>query len=98
MWMKGAKARGSLPGGNLKVFAGEAGGVSLITVAFEKGGKMLQLRGRITLTLPADLPLGAAPALIGPDGAETPAETNSAGAPVLVFNGVKAVIIRTAGN
>lgn len=73
--VKGAKAKGAVPGGRLTVFLSAAEAESrFLTVAFESGGYLVQPKSEVTLTIPAELLEGFDLVLIGPDGAETPVE------------------------
>ena len=66
-----ARARGGV--GSLVVFTtGEGERDRLLTVAFERNGRLLSLRGAIVLTLPAALLEGFDPVLVAEDGATTP--------------------------
>ncbi len=85
--VEGAKAAGAVPAGDLVVFTDG----SLITVAFEIGGRLIQPAGSITLTLP-DAPTEGM-VLIGPDGTETAAERATSGALRLDFAGRSAIMI-----
>lgn len=66
-----ARAQGGV--GNLMVFTtGEGERDRLLTVAFQRNGRLLSLRGAIVLTLPAALLEGFDPVLVAEDGATTP--------------------------
>ena len=66
-----ARAQGGV--GNLMVFTtGEGERDRLLTVAFQRNGRLLSLRGVIVLTLPAALLEGFDPVLVAEDGATTP--------------------------
>ena len=65
-----ARAKGGT--GDLVVFMTEGEEERLLTVAFQRNGKLQQPKGTVTLTLPASLAEGYDLLLIGPDGTESP--------------------------
>ena len=69
-----ATAKGAVPGGDLMVFVTALDEETrFFTVAFESGGRLLQARGQVTVTLPAGA-LEGYDLVIGKDGGKTPVE------------------------
>ncbi|MCR4578319.1 MAG: hypothetical protein K5784_10485 [Clostridiales bacterium] len=66
--VESVKAEGALPDGFLYVFAAQDEGASFLTVCFEKGGKLVQPDGTVTLILPADILDGHSLILADADG------------------------------
>ena len=61
----------SLPAGELVLRLGETEGVSLLSVAFEFGGRLTQPEGQVRITLPAAAVEGSALMLLDETGGET---------------------------
>ncbi len=78
--VRGAKAKGAAPDGVLRVFVSERDAAyRLLVVAFESDGRVLQPKGEVTVTLPAEIINGDSLALIGPEGEETPVDYETDG-------------------
>ena len=78
--VRGGKVKGAVPDGVLRVFVSEwDAAFRLMVIAFESDGRLVQPKGEVTVTLPAEIINGDSLALVGPEGEETPVDYETDG-------------------